>query len=113
MRKGRRMDSTTLAHRLARLIEVMRPAGRGPYTVREIADGTGLSVAYVQFLLNGTRGRNPSQKTLGALARFFGVPVSYFVDDEDTARIEEQLEQLQLLAALRRAEVKSVATRLG
>lgn len=108
------MDSaTTLAQRLARAIAAMKPAGRDPYTAREIAEGTGLSVAYVNLLLAGQRGRRVSQGTLSKLATFLGVPVGYLADDEDSARIEEQLENLQLLAALKRAEVKQIATRLG
>jgi transcriptional regulator with XRE-family HTH domain len=107
------MTATTLAQRLARAIEAMKPAGRGPYTAKEIAEGTGLSVAYVNFLLAGQRGRRVSQETLSKLAAFLGVPVSYLADDEDSGRVEEQLEELQLLAALKRAEVKNIATRLG
>jgi transcriptional regulator with XRE-family HTH domain len=103
----------TLAQRLARVIEVMHPADRGPYTAREIAEGTGLSAAYVNFLLRGVRGRRVSDRTLSALAKFFGVPKSYFDLDQDSERIEEQLASLQLLAALRREEVRSIALRLG
>jgi transcriptional regulator with XRE-family HTH domain len=106
-------SATTLAERLARAIEVMKPAGRDPYTPREIAEGTGLSVAYVNFLLAGQRGRRVSQETLSKLATFLGVPVSYLANDEDSERIEEQLENLRLLSALKRAEVKTIATRLG
>jgi transcriptional regulator with XRE-family HTH domain len=105
--------ATTLAQRLARAIAVMHPAVRGPYTSKEIAEGTGLSVAYVNLLLAGRRGRRVSQETLSKLSAFLGVPVGYLADDEDSARVEEQLESLQLLAALKRAEVKNIATRLG
>ena len=107
------MPLGSLADKLAQLIEMTTPAGRSSYTAREIARGTGLTPAYIQFLINGTRGKRVPHETLAKLAKFFDVPVSYFVDDDDSARSEEQLTQLKLLRALRRAEVRTVATRLS
>ena len=43
-----------------------------------------------------------------ALADFFGVPVSYFLDDDDAVRIDAEL---AMLAALRDAGVRRVALR--
>jgi transcriptional regulator with XRE-family HTH domain len=58
-------------------------------------------------LRNGKR-TNPSPELLGALARFFGVSVAYFFDDEvaDSVQVE-----LAALHAMRNAGVRAVAMR--
>ena len=103
-----------LADRLDRLIATVHPAGRGPYTLREIADainteaGTSLiSAAYISQLRTGQR-TEPSHSRLAALARFFGVGIDYFSDETTT---EETSRQLEVLAALRDDGVRSVALR--
>jgi transcriptional regulator with XRE-family HTH domain len=101
-----------LADKLNHLIERVVPAGRGPYSSEEIAQATGLSVSYVRYLRSGARD-NPTMQCVEALARFFGVPPAYFFDDDEAARIDLQLDQLTLLAALRRDNVRRVAARLG
>ena len=101
----------SLADKLNRLFTTVVPAGRGPYTTEEVAHATGLSKSYVQYLRNGDRD-NPTKQTIEVLAAFFGVPVAYFFDDAQTARIDDQLDSLALLAALRREDVRRVASRL-
>ena len=103
-----------LAERLDLLIATVHPAGRGPYTLREIASainagaGTSLiSAAYISQLRTGQR-TEPSHSRLVALARFFGVDTGYF-SAEVTA--EEATRQLEVLAALRDDAVRSVALR--
>ncbi|MDG9701377.1 helix-turn-helix transcriptional regulator [Streptomyces sp. DH37] len=83
----------TLAARLDRLFDEVRPHGpRGRrYTneevaaaVREANPGIRVSGAYLSALRKGTK-RNPSTELLTALARFFGVPASSFLGEEDAA----------------------------
>jgi len=103
-----------LAERLDLLIATVHPAGRGPYTLREIASainadaGTSLiSAAYISQLRTGQR-TEPSHSRLAALARFFGVDTGYFSGEVTTGEASLQLE---VLAALRDDAVRSVALR--
>jgi transcriptional regulator with XRE-family HTH domain len=102
----------SLAERLDHLFETVHPAGRGPYTNREVANainangGPKISATYVWQLRRGERS-NPTVDHLRALAGFFGVPTSYFIED-DTHRIDAELE---LLVALRDAGVRQIALR--
>lgn len=104
-------DQRTLAARLDRLFRTVHPGGRGEYSYEEVAsairaDGVMISHTYVWQLRKGLRD-NPTKRHLEGLAKFFGVPVSYFFDDDTTA-VDAQLE---LLAALRDQSVRSVALR--
>ena len=103
-----------LAERLDLLIATVHPPGRGPYTLREIADavnaqaGTSLiSAAYISQLRTGQR-TEPSHSRLAALARFFGVDTAYFSGD---VTAQEATRQLEVQAALRDDAVRSVALR--
>jgi transcriptional regulator with XRE-family HTH domain len=101
-----------LADKLNRLFATVVPAGRGPYTSEEVAHATGLSVSYVRYLRTGDRD-NPTKQSIEALAKFFGVPPAYFFDDpKEVERIDRQLDNLALLAALRRPSVRDLAARL-
>lgn len=53
-----------------------------------------ISQSYI-WQLRKSKKDNPTYKHLQALAGFFGVPVSYFFDDEVTDRVESQLERLK------------------
>jgi transcriptional regulator with XRE-family HTH domain len=108
------MNEPTLAAKLDRLFRTVHPAGRGEYTYEEVAGairdrGVMISHTYVWQLRKGARD-NPTKRHLEALAEFFGVNAAYFLDDdpETVRRIEEQLD---LLAALRDSDVRSVALR--
>jgi transcriptional regulator with XRE-family HTH domain len=59
-----------------------------------VATGVTISQSYVWQLRKGKKD-NPTFKHLQALAAFFGVPVSYFFDDEVTDRVDQQLEELK------------------
>ncbi|EOD70028.1 helix-turn-helix domain-containing protein [Amycolatopsis vancoresmycina] len=101
----------SLAARLDRLFQVVRPAGRGEYSYEEVASairaqGVSISHTYIWQLRKGLRD-NPTIKHLEGLAKFFGVRPSYFLD-EDTAEIDAQLE---LLATLRDRSVRALALR--
>jgi transcriptional regulator with XRE-family HTH domain len=108
------LGSGGLAAKLNRLVGTVHPAGRGPYTNEEIAaavraDGVDLTHSAVSAWRRGTRD-NPSFRHLAALAKFFGVPVAYFCDDAESARVDEQLD---LVAAWRDAQVRAIAMRAG
>lgn len=60
------------------------------------ATGEELSSTGVWKLRTG-RGDNPTLKTLTAMARFFGVPVGYFGDEEAAESIGDELALLELL----------------
>jgi len=90
----------TLAEKLDRLFQTKRgPDGR-EYTYAEVATGitakgiATISAAYLCDLRNGTK-ENPRIKHLEALADFFAVPVTYFLDgDEAATRMYAQLAAL-------------------
>ncbi len=105
---------TVIAQRLEHLFATVHPPGRGPYTLREAADGINaaagtrlISYTYLSQLRNGQR-TEPSHSRLAAIARFFGVDVRYFSDDETARQTDEQLE---FLAAMRDSGVRAVAIR--
>jgi transcriptional regulator with XRE-family HTH domain len=108
----------TLARRLERLFATAHPPWRGPYTTKEAAaainEAAGTQVISYNYLYQLRRGTKtePGHSRLAAIARFFGVPVSYFTDDENAAaRAVEQLEEREVAAALRDQGVRDVAFR--
>lgn len=109
----KRPASRTLAEKLDHLFGTVRPKGRGEYSFEEVSSsirdrgGPTISASYIWQLRKGLRD-NPTKRHLEALADFFGVPPSYFFDDDATAQIEAQLE---VLAALRDASVRRMALR--
>ncbi|MFE0256170.1 XRE family transcriptional regulator [Streptomyces sp. NPDC059010] len=105
-----------LADGLERLFDEIRPEGpRGRrYTNEEVAaaikqDSAGIRVsgAYLSALRNGTK-RNPSMDLRTALARFFAVPVTYFLEDTPPEQAEVDI---ALAKVGRHPEVKSLALR--
>jgi transcriptional regulator with XRE-family HTH domain len=104
-----------LAEKLNRLFEAVHPAGRGPYSNEEVAaaiqeqGGPTISGTYIWLLRKGQRD-NPTKKHLEALANFFGVPPTYFFDDEIALQLGAELD---LLVALRDASVRDIALRVS
>jgi ESX-1-secreted protein regulator len=103
-----------LAQRLDHLFHTVHPPDRGPYTLREAADGINqtlgskvMSAAYLSQLRTGQR-TEPSHTRLTAIARFFGVDVHYFSDDQVAERTNVQIE---LLGELRDSKVRGIALR--
>ncbi|MDI5977986.1 XRE family transcriptional regulator [Amycolatopsis magusensis] len=90
-----------LAGKLNRLFaSVPRPDGK-EYTNEQVAEAVRssklvktLSQSYIWQLRNGVKD-NPTYAHLRGLAAFFEVPVSYFVDDDVTDRIDEKLAKLR------------------
>lgn len=111
--KGEPWSDPSLARKLNRLFETIHPAGRGPYSPEEVAkainatDPQGVSPAYIYMLRKGQRD-NPTKRHLELLANFFGVPATYFFDDNTSARIEAEID---LVAAMRDSDVRQVAAR--
>ncbi|MDG4766032.1 helix-turn-helix domain-containing protein [Solwaraspora sp. WMMD406] len=107
-------DRSTLADKLNLLFETVHPAGRDPYTSREVADairgrGGSISDVYIWQLRTGRR-TNPTKEHLEALADFFDVDPAYFFDRRRSGEIERDLHALH---AMRNLKVRAVATRLS
>jgi len=90
----------SLAEKLDRLFQTKRSPNGREYTYAEVATGitvkgiAAISAAYLCDLRNGTK-ENPRIKHLEALADFFDVPVTYFLDgDESAIRMYAQLAAL-------------------
>jgi transcriptional regulator with XRE-family HTH domain len=103
---------TRLAARLNTLFAKVHPADRGPYSNEEVAQtirsqGGEISRAYIAYLRSGER-TNPTMQHLAALAGFFGVKPSYFIDDDEADQITAELD---LLLAMRDSGVRAVALR--
>ena len=102
----------SLAQKLDHLFATVHPA-KGEHTHQQVAEaieaagGPTISATYLWQLRNGKRD-NPTMRHLEALSTFFGVPPTYFFDDDSAARIDSQLE---LLASLRDASVRQLALR--
>ena len=62
----------------------LSPEGR-PYTLTEVSQATGISVPYLSYVRKGTIGAVPVHRA-APLARFFGVPLDYFSQDEPPSR---------------------------
>jgi transcriptional regulator with XRE-family HTH domain len=102
-----------LDERLTRLITILYPDERKrpgyarlARLVRERTGGT-ISATYLWELATG-RKRNVTLEQLAVLARFFGVPLEYFIDDDLSHRVNAQL---ALAVALRDTKVRSLALR--
>ena len=106
-------EERSFAERLARLIATVHPPDRKPYSYREIAQGvadlTGVSMSatHIQQLAVGAR-RDPKRSHIQALAQFFGVPVTYFFDDEVAGQIDHQVDDV---VAWRDTEARAMAQR--
>jgi transcriptional regulator with XRE-family HTH domain len=85
-------DRPNLAVKLERLFREIRPPQQGgrSYTNDEVAETIGVSGAYVSALRKGTR-TNPSHEVLAGLAQFFGVKISYFLDDLAAEQTEAEI----------------------
>lgn len=73
----------SLAEKINRQLEIKFPDGRPPWerVMEDIEQATGARVASLWNLAKGHQ-VNPTVQTLKALAQYFDVPISYFVDEE-------------------------------
>lgn len=103
----------TLAEKIDILFQTVRRPNRDMFSNDEVATacreatGESFSATYLWQLRTGRRD-NPTMRHLEALAQFFGVPVAYFFDDDQSTAIARELE---LLGVLRDAGVRNVALR--
>jgi len=110
---GGNLEPGVIAKRLQYLFENKRKPDGKRYSYREVLaaieaqGGPSMSIGYLSQLVTGAR-TNPMMDAVQALARFFGVPLSYFDAHENTA---ETNAQLKLVAALQHAGVQDVAMR--
>lgn len=106
-------DERSFADGLAHLIATVHPPDRKPYSYREIARGvaeqTGVTMSptHVQQLAVGARS-DPKRSHIQALAQFFGVPVTYFFDQEVAKQIDAQVGDV---VAWRDTEARGLAER--
>ncbi|WP_433652043.1 helix-turn-helix domain-containing protein [Micromonospora zamorensis] len=98
-----------LAEKVDHLFRHVHPAGRRPFTHPEVAAAVGLSTGLLSALRTG-KNTNPTKDTLERLASFFGVPVTYFFDDQTSDQITAQL---ALAALIRDAGIARAATRMA
>jgi transcriptional regulator with XRE-family HTH domain len=98
----------TLAEKVDYLFRQVHPRGRRPFTHPEVASATGLSTGVLSALRSG-KNPNPTKDTIERLAGFFGVPVTYFFDDQTA---EEVLAQIGLAAVVRDAGIARAAARM-
>ncbi|MYW03338.1 XRE family transcriptional regulator [Streptomyces sp. SID3343] len=103
-----------LARRLEHLFATVHPRDRGPYStpeavelINEMAGETVMGATYMWQLRTGRRD-DPTHSRLNAVAKFFGVSVTYFYDDAVAERTDAQL---AMLTAVRDAGVRSIALR--
>jgi transcriptional regulator with XRE-family HTH domain len=109
-RRTGKTPAKTLAQKIDHLFATVHPAGR-EYTHEQVATaieqrgGPTISATYLWQLRTGKRD-NPTMRHLEALSSFFGVPPSYFFDEDTATRVDDQLE---LLVALRDDHVRNLA----
>lgn len=91
---------------------IPKPNSAAPYSNDAVAEelgAQGISVTgvYLSQLRSG-RKTNPSARLVGGLAKFFGVPVTYFFDEDEAEAIRSQLDAL---ASLRDGRIQGIMTR--
>jgi ESX-1-secreted protein regulator len=98
---------TSFAERLNDLFRTVRNPETGKeYSLRHVATACGLSHTHINKLRSGAAS-DPRRSEMETLARFFGVPMSYFTDDGPP-----RAAQTRLAAALGQPEVEKVALRM-
>lgn len=106
-------EPSTFARKLDHLFKTVRPADGGERSAAEVAagierlGGPKVSANYIWQLRTGARD-NPSLRHIEALADYFGVPPTYFFDDELAKRVDAELD---LVASLRDSGVREIALR--
>lgn len=109
--QGQPRLALSLAEKLTWLFEhVRRDNGRRhskTAVAAFVAEYTGetCSRGYIALLANGQK-TNPTLRVVEALAAFFDISPAYFVDDEQAARIQNQLE---VVVALRDGDIRAIA----
>ncbi|WP_404868449.1 helix-turn-helix domain-containing protein [Kitasatospora griseola] len=89
------------------LLDNRHPQERGPYSIPEIAAGTGVSESTLKGMKAGGND-NPKINTLIAVAKFFDVPPDVWVTDKPLAEV---LVDRDLHNAMRDAGIEAIALR--
>ncbi|MBA0127263.1 helix-turn-helix transcriptional regulator [Haloechinothrix sp. YIM 98757] len=91
----------TLADKLNRLFATCPRADGREYSNQQVASAVQdsgvvrtISPSYIWQLRTGAKD-NPTYRHLRGLAEFFGVPVSYFFDDEVSDRVDARLAEIR------------------
>lgn len=97
------IPAALLSARLNRLFETIHPKDRGPYNSRDAAEaiterGCVVTELQIERLRSGTW-EPTSHEQFEALASFFGVPLSYFTDDEIASQVAVDLDLVDALKA--------------
>jgi len=106
---GAEQQKASFGDKLAYLIETVHPPGRGPYSYREIAAGIAdhpgaVTAAHINQLVKGKQ-PHPRIHHVEALASFFGVPVTYFFDEDTAAQV---MAEYELVAAMRDSRIREI-----
>ncbi|WKV74198.1 helix-turn-helix domain-containing protein [Streptomyces sp. PCS3-D2] len=132
MGEGAPPSRGVIGDRLDHLIKELHPPGRPPFSEREIArkmaekaepDVPTLTHASISNIRNGTT-KNPGVDSLRALAKFFGVPVAYFLDDNVAEVTDRRMREIkegaerarasdELAEVLEDNDVRAIAFRLN
>jgi transcriptional regulator with XRE-family HTH domain len=82
----------TLAEKLMLLFETRLSPDLDPFTLVEVAEGTGGSISPT-YLMNLRDGKfsNPSMSKVKALSKFFGVPITYFYDEDGADSLRDEI----------------------
>lgn len=112
----------TLGDKLNHLFAQVKPAPDKEYSNAQVAasinaHGVTISQSYIWQLRNSIKD-NPTIRHLQGLAAHFGVPVSYFLDDSVTDRVDDDLEQLReqrekLMKLHNASDAQTIAMRAG
>lgn len=107
-------EKRTIASKLRHLYDTVHPPDRGPYSYREVADAIAghagaMTAQYIGQLMSG-KVAHPKINYLEALAEFYGVPASYFFDDEVATEIDTQI---SAVTSWRDTEAGEIAQRIS
>lgn len=102
----------SVPERLNYLFTAVRPPGRRPLSAAEVArwindTGGNISSVYISKILTGER-RQPSASYLEQIARFFGVPLGTFLDENPPPL---DVDELALRIAARNPRVQDLMAR--
>jgi len=106
----------TLADKVNWVLDQAHPAGRGRFSDAEVcfkihaATGEQISTTTIWKLRNGQL-TNPQLRVIEALAKTFGVPAGFFLDDYDEDKLGLWREQVELLALIRDAGITAAEFR--
>ena len=106
----------TLANKVNWVLDKAHPAGRGRFSDAEVCfrihavTGEQISTTTIWKLRNGQL-TNPQLRVIEALARTFGIPAGFFLDDYDEEKLGLWREQVELLALIRDAGITAAEFR--